>query len=194
MNKIENNMMIGNRIARLRKAKKMQQGDLAKKINIHASRLGNYERGERSVPVEIIDKMADALNVPTWLLTRGLPDGVPSKYDYNFFANASDEEKNNFYIDQLKNLDGELITKKQQQRNFIENYIEFIYQYENLDAQNELYNTVKLLKEKTVLDDRLLCMSESDLGQRSKAVKKYKDYDSFEEFLRIKEVNDNTNK
>ena len=43
----------------------MSQGDLAKKVGIHANVLGRYERGEARPFVEMAVKLAEALDVST---------------------------------------------------------------------------------------------------------------------------------
>ena len=56
--------MIGNNIKKLRLAKNWTQKDLAIKSNITRESIGNYERGDRIPPSDILNKIATALQVP----------------------------------------------------------------------------------------------------------------------------------
>ena len=54
---------IGERITQLRKAKNWSQEDLAKQINASRIMIGNYERGDNSPSIEVLLKLAKALDV-----------------------------------------------------------------------------------------------------------------------------------
>ena len=56
-------MGISDRLINLRKERKLAQGELAKKVEIHPNILGRYERGETTPNIEIVSKLADALRV-----------------------------------------------------------------------------------------------------------------------------------
>jgi len=58
-------MEFGERLAYIRKEKKISQSDLAKRIGIHPNVLGRYERGEARPFVEMAAKLAIALGVST---------------------------------------------------------------------------------------------------------------------------------
>lgn len=58
-----NNMGISERLIMLRKDRKLAQGELAKKVEIHPNILGRYERGETTPNIEIVSKLADILGV-----------------------------------------------------------------------------------------------------------------------------------
>lgn len=64
-------VLLGQRIARLRKNKNLSQADLAKIINIGTSTLGMYETGKREPNNEMLSRIADYFNVTTdYLLGR----------------------------------------------------------------------------------------------------------------------------
>ena len=81
--------MIGNNIKKLRLAKNWTQKDLAIKSSITRESIGNYERGDRIPPSDILNKIAAALEVP---INRLLEEAT-------FNLNDSDTEKVGFYID-----------------------------------------------------------------------------------------------
>lgn len=56
-------MNIGENIKRIRLEKGWKQSDLAEKSNISRVAIGNYERGDRMPNIEILNKIAEALNV-----------------------------------------------------------------------------------------------------------------------------------
>lgn len=56
-------MLFGERLTSVRKAKKISQDDLAKRIGVHAPVIGRYERGEVKPSIEVATKIADALEV-----------------------------------------------------------------------------------------------------------------------------------
>lgn len=55
--------MIGNNIKKLRILNNLTQKQLAEKSNITRESVGNYERGDRIPPSDILNKIAIALNV-----------------------------------------------------------------------------------------------------------------------------------
>ncbi len=56
-------MEFGKRLVQARKEKKLSQGELAKKVGIHANVLGRYERGDARPFVEMAAKLAEVLQV-----------------------------------------------------------------------------------------------------------------------------------
>lgn len=55
--------MLGNKIKKLRIAKGMSQDELAKKSGISRVAIGNYERGDRVPKIDVLSKIAVALEV-----------------------------------------------------------------------------------------------------------------------------------
>ena len=53
----------GRRVRAFRKLKRLQQADLAKRLSISSSLLGRIERGERVPDIELIEKIAEQLEV-----------------------------------------------------------------------------------------------------------------------------------
>ena len=58
-------------VRRLREKKKFSQKSLADKVGISVSYVSMLERGQRSPPLETIEKMAKALGVPAASLLAG---------------------------------------------------------------------------------------------------------------------------
>jgi len=58
-------------VRRLRARKKLSQKALADKVGISVSYVSMLERGQRSPPLETIEKMAKALSVPPASLLSG---------------------------------------------------------------------------------------------------------------------------
>jgi transcriptional regulator with XRE-family HTH domain len=56
-------MLFGERLALVRKKKKVSQDELAKAIGVHATVIGRYERSEVKLSIEVATKMAEALGV-----------------------------------------------------------------------------------------------------------------------------------
>ncbi|MEN0056405.1 MAG: helix-turn-helix transcriptional regulator [Mucilaginibacter sp.] len=56
-------MTFGNRLASIRKERKVSQSDLGIKAGVHANLIGRYERDEAIPSVEVASKIADALSV-----------------------------------------------------------------------------------------------------------------------------------
>ena len=56
-------MLFGERLAGLRKKKKISQDELAKTLGVHAPIIGRYERGQVNPSVEVAAKIANALEV-----------------------------------------------------------------------------------------------------------------------------------
>ncbi len=56
-------MLFGERLALVRKKKKVSQDELAKTIGVHAPVIGRYERNEVKPSIDVATKMAEALAV-----------------------------------------------------------------------------------------------------------------------------------
>jgi len=56
-------MLFGERLALVRKKKKVSQDELAKAISAHAPVIGRYERNEVKPSIEVATKMAEVLQV-----------------------------------------------------------------------------------------------------------------------------------
>jgi len=69
---------IGERITQLRKARNWSQDDLAKEIGASRIMIGKYERNDNSPSVEVIVKLAKALDVSVDYL---LGEGLNASYD-----------------------------------------------------------------------------------------------------------------
>jgi transcriptional regulator with XRE-family HTH domain len=61
-------MTTGERIKKVRKQKGMTQKELADKLGITNNSLSRYEIGERQPPVDMLEKIANALGVQMWEL------------------------------------------------------------------------------------------------------------------------------
>jgi len=65
---------IGDNIVKIRTEKSISQKDLADLLNMHATHLSRYERNVTSPSVDVVKKIADALNITTDLLIYGTDD------------------------------------------------------------------------------------------------------------------------
>lgn len=61
---------LGERIRNIRLKMNMKQSDLAEKSGINRISIGNYERGDRIPNIDILKKIATALEVPVSTLTN----------------------------------------------------------------------------------------------------------------------------
>ncbi len=59
----KSSMLIGEKIKKYRKEKGLTQRELADKLNIATNSLSRYEIGERRPPIDMIEKIAEILNV-----------------------------------------------------------------------------------------------------------------------------------
>lgn len=71
--------LIGERIRNLRKERNWTQEELAYRANIHRSHLGEIERGETSVTVESVAKIANALEITVEDIFRHLQPSYENK-------------------------------------------------------------------------------------------------------------------
>jgi transcriptional regulator with XRE-family HTH domain len=53
----------GKRLTEVRKAKKLSQDDVAKKLDVHGAVIGRYERDEVKPSIEMAAQIADALEI-----------------------------------------------------------------------------------------------------------------------------------
>ena len=65
--------MLGARITALRRAKELNQKQLAEKLNISPSAIGMYEQGRREPSLALIVELAKILSVSTDFLLTGRP-------------------------------------------------------------------------------------------------------------------------
>ncbi|MBL4706391.1 MAG: helix-turn-helix transcriptional regulator [Flavobacteriales bacterium] len=88
---------IGERITQLRKQANLSQTELAKKVAVSRTIVGNYERNENAPSVEILLKIANVLDVSIDFL---IGQGEIAKYDKDMLkriediANLSQEDQN----------------------------------------------------------------------------------------------------
>lgn len=92
-------MLFGDRLAEIRRKKKISQDELAKKIGVHAPVIGRYERGEVKPSIEVAVKIAEALNVSLDYLV-GSTDLIMDKGIVSRIQNIqklSDEDKGHLF-------------------------------------------------------------------------------------------------
>lgn len=65
--------LLGERISALRRAKGLNQKQLAEKLNISPSTIGMYEQGRREPSLALIVELAEILSVSTDFLLTGHP-------------------------------------------------------------------------------------------------------------------------
>lgn len=95
-------MTPGERIKKLRKEKGMTQKELAKKLGISASQIGNYENGYRNPKLSTVRKIAEALEVPVSKITGMIPEeDEAEKILSNILAIQKELEKIDDYFDEL---------------------------------------------------------------------------------------------
>ncbi|NRF96182.1 helix-turn-helix transcriptional regulator [Paenibacillus frigoriresistens] len=63
-------VLVGDRIKALRKAKGWTQEQLAEFASLHYSYIGGVERGDRNIPLETLEKIIAAFQVPPMELFR----------------------------------------------------------------------------------------------------------------------------
>jgi transcriptional regulator with XRE-family HTH domain len=82
-------MDIGNKITQLRKQNSLSQSELAKKLGISRTIVGNYERNENTPSVDVILKMAKLFNVSVDYI---LGEGKLSTYNKEILNRIEDIE------------------------------------------------------------------------------------------------------
>ncbi|AMA50273.1 helix-turn-helix domain-containing protein [Flavobacterium covae] len=91
----------GDRLKVLREEKKLSKGNLADLINIHYSQIGRYERNEASPSSEVLNKIANILEVSTDFLMNGTIEQIADNAindktlinQFNRIAKLDDENK-----------------------------------------------------------------------------------------------------
>lgn len=141
------NSAIGNRIAQLRKIRGLKQSQLGKKIGITASAIGNYERGQRVIPADMIGKISKALQVPSWLISDGIPAGAPPVYDLQFFADASDTDLNNFSLEMNMLAQQDVEADAETNREFVAATADDLIAIHEFDTLETLKSFSQLLRE-----------------------------------------------
>lgn len=150
--------LIGIRIGKIRKAKRMNQKDLANKLKIKPNALSNYERGERRVPSELIDPIAEALSVPSWLITSGIPDGIDKKYNLNYFVNASKDQLTDFYNFRTQQNHDSFLKKRDVMYKTLQTFLDYIFEENLYMAQSDLFKMTEIIKEKSNYEEKLARM------------------------------------
>lgn len=81
---------IGERIIQLRKQFNLSQEDLAKRIEVSRTIIGNYERNANTPSIEVLMKMAKTFNVTVDYL---IGEGEISSYDKEVMKRIEDIDK-----------------------------------------------------------------------------------------------------
>lgn len=149
------NSAIGNRIAQLRKIRGLKQSQLGKKIGVTASAIGNYERGQRVIPADMIGKISKALQVPSWLISDGIPAGAPPVYDLQFFADASDTDLNNFSLEMSMLAQQDVEEDAEDSRKFIAETAQDLIEIREFGALKVLKGFAKLIRENVTNKQRV---------------------------------------
>ncbi len=163
-NKIAANKRIGERIRTIREAKKIKRGELGKRVGLDANRMQQYETGQRKPRLELIKKIASALDVkpiaiqnPAITYNIGFMYGLfeletfynlkLKKIDdqiYLYFENTSYDQKskeiNNLiaeWFEQQQKRDDALITAStdEERENIINNYNNWEWNYPELQVE-----------------------------------------------------------
>lgn len=131
-------MNIGENIKKAREYKKISQDKLAKLSNIPRTSLGRYERGERTPNIDILNKIAAALDVEiTDLLAESIDNGKN-----NITIDLSDEDNLDkaFYkvraLSQDKEFMNDILNKKIEDVGYFEKLILSIYNSDRIKAFN----------------------------------------------------------
>lgn len=135
-------MTTGERIKLARKGKNMSQKELAEKIGVSASMIGQYENGLRNPKVDTIQRIACALGID-WnqLVTfRKLTDS--EMYRYRFLQFKSEEDRIAYFYSQL-NTDGKLAASACFFRHLREDSLTEVADYVLSLAENPLYQREK---------------------------------------------------
>jgi transcriptional regulator with XRE-family HTH domain len=97
-------MGFDNRLAKIRKERKLGFNDLAKMIGIHSTQLRRYEKGESQPTLDVLRKLAVALNVPGDMLLfdedeRQPPDDFLMQFEALAQLNPEDKKAVRAMID-----------------------------------------------------------------------------------------------
>lgn len=82
--------MIGQRLKELRKSRRITQTELSERINISQSTLANFENEKRTLPIDILIKIAQYFDVSTDYIL-GLSEVSELSTDNNFIHYVYDE-------------------------------------------------------------------------------------------------------
>lgn len=94
----------GVRIRELRDKKKDTLEDLARKLNMTASALGKYERGERRITPELLEKIASIYDIPvSYFYGEELPDEL-KKFGEGWVTFAKDMQDKKLTPEQIRSL------------------------------------------------------------------------------------------
>lgn len=135
-------MTTGELIKLARKGKNMSQKELAEKIGVSASMIGQYENGLRNPKVDTIQRIACALGID-WnqLVTfRKLTDS--EMYRYRFLQFKSEEDRIAYFYSQL-NTDGKLAASACFFRHLQKDSLTEVADYVLSLAENPLYQREK---------------------------------------------------
>ena len=77
------NKKLGDRIKEFRNKEGLSQEDISKKLGINRSTYSNYENNIREPKIEILNKIADALNISIYDLIRDTPESKSIKREIN---------------------------------------------------------------------------------------------------------------
>lgn len=135
-------MTTGERIKLARKGKNMSQKELAEKIGVSASMIGQYENGLRNPKVDTIQRIACALGMDWNQLAtfRKLTDS--EMYRYKFLQFKSEEDRIAYFYSQL-NTDGKLAASACFFRHLREDSLTEVADYVLSLAENPLYQRKK---------------------------------------------------
>lgn len=81
---------IGERITQLRKQQNLSQDELAKKVGVSRTIIGNYERNANTPSIEVLLKLAKVFNVSVDFL---IGEGELSSYDKEVLKRIEDIER-----------------------------------------------------------------------------------------------------
>lgn len=74
--------IVGSNIRIYRQAKKLTQEKLAEEIDVSSSYIGYLERGQKSPSLELLEKMAKALDITPALLLTPSPDSADQQLNH----------------------------------------------------------------------------------------------------------------
>ncbi|MCH1964889.1 helix-turn-helix domain-containing protein [Paraclostridium sordellii] len=140
-------MSIGNNIKKIRNLKGLKQSELAELSDVSRVAIGNYERGERTPNVDILNKIANALDVSITDLLSEDTNNDKSKV----VVDLSDKDKldeSYFKLRALsrdKELMNEILSRKIEDVGYFEKLILSIYNNDrikdfNIDVATEICN------------------------------------------------------
>lgn len=140
-------MSIGNNIKKIRNLKGLKQSELAELSDVSRVAIGNYERGERTPNIDILNKIANALDVSITDLLSEDTNNDKSKV----VVDLSDKDKldeSYFKLRALsrdKELMNEILSRKIEDVGYFEKLILSIYNNDrikdfNIDVATEICN------------------------------------------------------